>query len=102
MNQRKLPLRSAYLAVLRKLEPCNMDLQFYFFPLQHVYVSLSELQVKKEEEINKNPISKGEEEIPENATEVLYQAMLPNLPQYMVSTKESKIFFWFVECEIFF
>ncbi|XP_072026096.1 striatin-interacting protein 1 homolog isoform X2 [Amphiura filiformis] len=52
---------------------------------KHVYVSLTELQVKQEEEINKNPLSQGEEEIPMNATEVLYQAMLPNLPQYMIS-----------------
>ena len=68
-------------------------MQFDLVFLQHVYVSLSELQVKKEEEINKNPISKGEEEIPDNATEVLYQAMLPNLPQYMVSIKKLKMLF---------
>ncbi|XP_033647185.1 striatin-interacting protein 1 homolog isoform X1 [Asterias rubens] len=52
---------------------------------KHVYVSLSEIQIRREEEINKNPISKGDEDIPPSAVEVLYQAMLPNLPQYMIS-----------------
>ncbi|XP_038068316.1 striatin-interacting protein 1 homolog isoform X2 [Patiria miniata] len=52
---------------------------------KHVYVSLAEIQIKQEEQINKNPISKGEENIPATATELLYQAVLPNLPQYMIS-----------------
>ncbi|KAJ8046474.1 Striatin-interacting protein 1 [Holothuria leucospilota] len=52
---------------------------------KHVYVSLSELQIKREEEINKHPLSMAEETIPNNPTEILYQAMLPNLPQYMIS-----------------
>ncbi|XP_022098844.1 striatin-interacting protein 1-like isoform X2 [Acanthaster planci] len=52
---------------------------------KHVYVSLAEIQIKQEEQINKNPISKGEENIPATPTEHLYQAMLPNLPQYMIS-----------------
>ncbi|XP_071500969.1 striatin-interacting protein 1 homolog isoform X2 [Diadema antillarum] len=52
---------------------------------KHVYVSLSELQIKREEEINKNPLSKGEGDITSSPVEALYQAMLPNLPQYMIS-----------------
>ncbi|XP_030828749.1 striatin-interacting protein 1 homolog isoform X3 [Strongylocentrotus purpuratus] len=52
---------------------------------KHVYVSLSELQVKREEEINKNPLSKGEGDSASSSVESLYQSMLPNLPQYMIS-----------------
>ena len=55
---------------------------FIFF--QHLYVSLSELQVKREEEIAKNPLSKPEVDVPNTASELLFQAILPNLPQYMV------------------
>lgn len=43
------------------------------------------MQVKREEEITRNPLTKGEDEVPLNPTEVLYQAILPNLPQYMIS-----------------
>ncbi|XP_070558100.1 striatin-interacting protein 1 homolog isoform X2 [Ptychodera flava] len=52
---------------------------------KHVYISLSELQIKKEEEITKHPVSKAEEEISNSPVELLYQAMLPNLPQYMIA-----------------
>ncbi|KAL7037234.1 hypothetical protein ACKWTF_009123 [Chironomus riparius] len=52
---------------------------------RHLYVSLADIQVKREEEIARNPLTKGEEEVPINPTEVLYQAILPNLPQYMIS-----------------
>lgn len=51
----------------------------------HVYTSLAELQIQKEEEIARNPISSSEGEIELNPTEILYQAMLPNLPQYMIA-----------------
>lgn len=50
-----------------------------------MYVSLSELQIKKEEEIARNPLSTEEEEIENTPTELLYQAMLPHLPQYMIA-----------------
>lgn len=43
------------------------------------------MQIKREEEISRNPLTKGEEEIDMNPTEILYQAILPNLPQYMIS-----------------
>ncbi|XP_077865953.1 striatin-interacting protein 1 homolog [Saccoglossus kowalevskii] len=52
---------------------------------KHVYVSLSELQITQEEEITKNPVSKAEEDISNSSAELLYQAMLPNLPQYMIA-----------------
>jgi hypothetical protein len=52
--------------------------------LQHLYVSLSELQVKREEEIAKNPLSQPEVDVPNTPAEILFQAILPNLPQYMV------------------
>ena len=41
-------------------------------------MSLADIQVKREEEIARNPLTKGEEEVPVNPTEVLYQAILPN------------------------
>ena len=52
---------------------------------RHLYVSLSERQVRREEEISKNPLSRGEAEIPETAAEALYAALLPSLPQYMIA-----------------
>ncbi|XP_041350194.1 striatin-interacting protein 1 homolog isoform X2 [Gigantopelta aegis] len=52
---------------------------------QHLYVSLSEIQIKREEEIAKHPLSKPESEIIKSPAELLYRAMLPNLPQYMIA-----------------
>jgi hypothetical protein len=52
---------------------------------RHLYVSLAELQVTREDEITRNPLSKGEGEIDETPAEVLYRAMLPSLPQYMIA-----------------
>ncbi|EFA11227.2 striatin-interacting protein 1 [Tribolium castaneum] len=52
---------------------------------EHVYTSLAELQIQKEEEIARNPLSTSEGEIEMTPTEILYQAMLPNLPQYMIA-----------------
>ncbi|CAH1153784.1 unnamed protein product [Phaedon cochleariae] len=52
---------------------------------EHIYTSLTEMQIQKEEEIARNPISTSEGEIEMTATEILYQAMLPNLPQYMIA-----------------
>lgn len=52
---------------------------------EHMYVSLSELQIVREEEIARNPLSTKEYEIEATPTEALYQAMLPNLPQYMIA-----------------
>ena len=50
-----------------------------------MYTSLTEIQIQKEEAIANNPLSTEELPIRQNATELLYQAMLPNLPQYMIA-----------------
>lgn len=50
-----------------------------------MYTSLSEMQVVKEEEIARNPMSAQEGDIQQTPTEILYHAMLPNLPQYMIA-----------------
>uniref|UniRef100_A0A8C0UDQ1 Striatin interacting protein 2 n=1 Tax=Cyanistes caeruleus TaxID=156563 RepID=A0A8C0UDQ1_CYACU len=52
---------------------------------QHKYVSISDIQIKNEEELEKCPMSLGEEEVQETPCEVLYRAMLYNLPQYMIA-----------------
>lgn len=50
-----------------------------------IYKSLSECQIKREEEILKNPLSKPEQAVEQTPAEILYQAMLPSLPQYMIA-----------------
>lgn len=50
-----------------------------------MYTSLAEIQIQKEEEIARNPLSYRDEDYPLTPTEILYQAMLPNLPQYMIA-----------------
>lgn len=50
-----------------------------------MYTSLAEVQIQKEEEIARNPMSTPEPPICQTPTEILYQAMLPNLPQYMIA-----------------
>lgn len=52
---------------------------------QHIYTSLAEIQVQHEEDLAKSPISTPEPPIPLTPTEILYQGMLPNLPQYMIA-----------------
>ncbi|KAF2879632.1 hypothetical protein ILUMI_26545 [Ignelater luminosus] len=52
---------------------------------EHMYTSLAELQIQAEEAIARNPLSNIEEEIEATPVEILYQAMLPNLPQYMIA-----------------
>uniref|UniRef100_A0A8C9VER8 Striatin interacting protein 1 n=1 Tax=Scleropages formosus TaxID=113540 RepID=A0A8C9VER8_SCLFO len=52
---------------------------------QHKYVSIAEIQIAKEEEYQKTPLSVGEEEVELNSTELLYQGILPSLPQYMIA-----------------
>lgn len=52
---------------------------------RHMYTSLAEVQIQKEEEIARNPMSTPEPPICQTPTEILYQAMLPNLPQYMIA-----------------
>lgn len=50
-----------------------------------MYTSLAEIQIRKEEEIARNPMSTVEPPLRQTPTEILYQAMLPNLPQYMIA-----------------
>ncbi|XP_063071308.1 striatin-interacting protein 1 homolog isoform X2 [Engraulis encrasicolus] len=52
---------------------------------QHKYVSIAEIQMSKEDEYQKTPLSGGEEMIDMCATELLYQGILPSLPQYMIA-----------------
>jgi len=52
---------------------------------EHMYLSLTEIQIQREEDINRNPVSKGVEDLVLTPSEILYQAMLPNLPQYMIA-----------------
>lgn len=52
---------------------------------KHMYTSLSDLQVDREFEIARSPLTKGEPEVEETEAEILYKAMLPNLPQYMIA-----------------
>lgn len=50
-----------------------------------MYVSLADVQIKKEEDITRNPISNNEGDLKMTPTEILYQSILPNLPQYMIA-----------------
>lgn len=52
---------------------------------EHMYVSLADLQIKREEEIARNPISNTEGVIDQTPAEIVYQAILPNLPQCMIA-----------------
>ncbi|UYV76200.1 STRIP2 [Cordylochernes scorpioides] len=51
---------------------------------QHMYISLADVQIEEEEERLKHPLHHKAKPIPQCATELLYQGMLPNLPQYMI------------------
>uniref|UniRef100_A0A1A8UTA0 Striatin interacting protein 2 n=1 Tax=Nothobranchius furzeri TaxID=105023 RepID=A0A1A8UTA0_NOTFU len=51
----------------------------------HKYVSIAEVQIKKEEELQQCPLSLGEEEVEETPAEILYVGMLPNLSQYVIA-----------------
>ncbi|GLH03611.1 Striatin-interacting protein 1 [Gryllus bimaculatus] len=54
--------------------------------LKHnMYTSLAEIQIQKEEDIARNPVSTPELNVPLTPTEILYQGMLPTLPQYMIA-----------------
>ncbi|KAK7072993.1 Striatin-interacting protein 2 [Halocaridina rubra] len=52
---------------------------------KHVYVSLCEIQIRQEEERTRNPMSRPDVDISQTPAEVLYQAMLPTLPQCMIA-----------------
>lgn len=48
---------------------------------QHKYVSIAEVQIKREEELQQCPMTMGDEEVEETPAEILYLGMLPNLSQ---------------------
>ncbi|XP_053655459.2 striatin-interacting protein 1 isoform X2 [Cherax quadricarinatus] len=52
---------------------------------KHVYISLSEIQIRQEEEMTRNPLSHPETDVSQTPSEILYQAMLPTLPQCMIA-----------------
>ncbi|XP_026957756.1 striatin-interacting protein 2 isoform X3 [Sagmatias obliquidens] len=52
---------------------------------QHKYISIADVQIKNEEELEKCPMSLGEEVVPETPCEILYRGMLYSLPQYMIA-----------------
>ncbi|XP_041438873.1 uncharacterized protein LOC100158439 isoform X2 [Xenopus laevis] len=51
----------------------------------HKYTSIAEVQIQQEEEFLRCPLSGGEEEVEQVPTEILYQGLLPSLPQYMIA-----------------
>ncbi|NXO64489.1 STRP1 protein, partial [Phainopepla nitens] len=51
----------------------------------HKYTSIAEVQVHMEEEYLRSPLSGGEEEVEQVPAEILYQGLLPSLPQYMIA-----------------
>ncbi|XP_045494066.1 striatin-interacting protein 1 [Colias croceus] len=52
---------------------------------KHIYTSIAEIQIEREIEIARSPLTKGEKEVEQNETETLYREVLPNLPQYMIA-----------------
>ncbi|KAF3859542.1 hypothetical protein F7725_021941 [Dissostichus mawsoni] len=52
---------------------------------QHKYVSIAEVQIQKEDELQQCPMTLGEEDVEETPTEMLYLGMLPNLSQYVIA-----------------
>lgn len=51
----------------------------------HKYTSIAEIQIRLEEEFIRCPLSGGEEEVEQVPAEILYQGLLPSLPQYMIA-----------------
>ncbi|CAH8570944.1 Striatin-interacting protein 2 [Schistosoma haematobium] len=52
---------------------------------EHLYISLGEMQIERENEIAQNPLSMVGESIPDTPVERLYRSMYPLLPQYMIA-----------------
>uniref|UniRef100_T1JAT6 Far11/STRP N-terminal domain-containing protein n=1 Tax=Strigamia maritima TaxID=126957 RepID=T1JAT6_STRMM len=76
------PLRGDRTSLAGLPEPLHEGLRVL---QQHVYMSLSEVQIRREEEIARNPLSQPEAEIKNSQSELLYQQMQPELPQYMIA-----------------
>ncbi|KAA0720748.1 Striatin-interacting protein 1 -like protein [Triplophysa tibetana] len=51
----------------------------------HKYVSIAEVQIIREEELQQCPMTLGEEEVEEAPAEILYLGMLPSLSQYVIA-----------------
>ncbi|NXF63512.1 STRP1 protein, partial [Ciccaba nigrolineata] len=51
----------------------------------HKYTSIAEVQVHMEDEYLRSPLSGGEEVVEQVPAEILYQGLLPSLPQYMIA-----------------
>ncbi|OCT89281.1 hypothetical protein XELAEV_18017901mg [Xenopus laevis] len=78
---KQVNLTHALLAVTRicvDSNHCNIN-------LEHNYVSVADVQIKKEEELEKCPMLLGQEKVEETACELLYKSMLVNIPQYMIA-----------------
>lgn len=67
-----------------QIKPSDL-IKNYISCTQHMYTSLSDIHIKREEEIARNPLVNVETEIPMTPAEILYQAILPNLPQCMIA-----------------
>ncbi|CAH8509537.1 unnamed protein product [Schistosoma turkestanicum] len=52
---------------------------------EHLYISLGEMQIERENQIAQNPLSMSGESIPDTPVERLYRALYPLLPQYMIA-----------------
>ncbi|CAH8566891.1 unnamed protein product [Heterobilharzia americana] len=52
---------------------------------EHLYISLGEIQIERENIIAQNPLSMSGESLPDTPAERLYRAMYPLLPQYMIA-----------------
>lgn len=50
-----------------------------------MYTSLAEVQIEKEIQMQRNPISTPRFPIRQTPTEIVYHAMLPFVPQYMIA-----------------
>ncbi|XP_029032119.1 striatin interacting protein isoform X2 [Osmia lignaria lignaria] len=52
---------------------------------KHMYTSLAEVQIQKEEQMLRNPITTPRFPIRQTPTEIVYHAILPFVPQYMIA-----------------
>ncbi|XP_026871634.2 striatin-interacting protein 2 isoform X1 [Electrophorus electricus] len=52
---------------------------------KHKYISIAEVQIKREEELQQCPMTMGEEHVQETPAEALYVGMLPSLSQYVIA-----------------
>lgn len=52
---------------------------------KHMYTSIAEIQIERELEIARSPLTKGEKEVEETEAEILYKAMQQDLSQYTIA-----------------